>query len=371
LPQHRLKIGLIGCGVIAQVMHLHFLAELSDRFEVAALCDLSPELGEACARRHHVPLVFHDWRGLIAAPLDAVMILTSGSHAEIAIAAAQAGKHVFVEKPLCFSLAEGRAMIAAAEAAKIVMLVGYNKRYDAAYLRLQERMADLDDLRMVRVTTFESPFEPYIAHFPMETGAPPPEQVLAPLRLDSEARLQAAVGGDQASQLLYHTMLLDSMVHELNALRGLLGEPDLVEFADLGRHGANVALRFGETRAIVNWIDLPGMARYKMEFAAFSPERRLTLSFPSPYLRNAPATFTEESGTSGSAESHSTSDLLSYEAGFKAELVHFHDCITRGAAPKTTATDALHDIVLCRSILMAHRHRVPVANPSQISEAVP
>ena len=37
----RLRVGVIGCGLIAQVMHLHYLRELADRFEIAALCDLS------------------------------------------------------------------------------------------------------------------------------------------------------------------------------------------------------------------------------------------------------------------------------------------------------------------------------------------
>ena len=359
-----LKIGLIGCGVIAQVMHLHFLAELPELFEIAAVCDVSRDVAEACARRYHVPFVTKDWRELVAAPIDAVMVLTPGSHAPIAIAAAEAGKHVFVEKPLCFSTAEGRAMIAAADKAGIVMLVGYNKRYDPAYERLEVEMAGVRDLRLARVTTFESPFEPYIAHLPMHVGAPLPADIIAPLRQDTADRLQAAVGGDAETRRLYHAVLLDSMIHELNALRGLLGEPDHVDFADLGGHGANIGLRFGERRAILTWVDLPGFARYQMEFAFFAPDRRLTLSFPSPYLRNAAATLTEEVGVPGTTESSSTTNLFSYHAGFKTELMHFHDCIANGTAPHTPASDALHDIALCGAILQAHRTGMPVSNPT-------
>ena len=347
---------------------MHFLSELRDRFEMVALCDLSAEVGVACGRRYGVPVVLQDWRALIAADVDAVMILTSGSHAEMAVAAAHAGKHVFVEKPLCFSRSEGLTMIAAEKASGVVMFVGYNKRYDPAFEALQERVRGLDDLRLVRVTTFESPFEPYVAHLPLETGAPPEPAVLAALRADTELRLQSAVGDDKTSQRIYHAMLLDSLVHELNGLRALLGEPDRVEFADLGKHGANIALRFGETRAVINWIDLPGIARYEMEFAFFAPGRRLSLAFPSPYLRNAPALLTEESGTMGSAQSRSISETLSFHAGFKEQLVHFHDCMTKGVKPRTTVADALHDVALCRSILLAHRHRSPVAEPSSYSE---
>ena len=163
----RVRIGLVGTGVIAQVMHLHYLAELADRFEVAALCDLDGESARACAGRYGVPAVFTDWRELVAHPLDAVMVLTSGSHAPIAEAAALAGRHVFVEKPMCYSAAEGQAMVAAAEAAGVTLMVGYPKRYDPAFTRMREETAGLEGTRLLRVTTFESPLRPYIGHYPL------------------------------------------------------------------------------------------------------------------------------------------------------------------------------------------------------------
>ena len=357
----RLKIGLIGCGVIAQVMHLHFLAELSDLYEIAAICDVSADLAAACAARYHVPVHVTTWQTLLDLPLDAIMVLTPGSHASIAIAAAEAGKHVFIEKPLAFSVAEAEAVIAAETRNGVTMMLGYNKRYDPALKALQASLAQMETLRLVRVTTFESPFEPYIAHLPMLRGTPPAPEILASLQEDTAARLEHAVGGDAESRRLYHTILLDSMVHELNALRALLGEPDRVDHADLGRHGATVVLRFGEQRAVLTWIDLPGIARYGMEFAFFAPDRRLILSFPSPYLRNAAAELVEESGIPGTTESQACRRLLSHEASFKTELVHFHDCVTRGTRPQTPVTDGLGDIRLCAAILESHRTGRPVA----------
>ena len=82
--RRRLRVGVVGTGLIAQVMHLHYLAELADRFEVAAVCDIVPGSARACADRYRIPAAFTDWRELIRQPLDAVMILTSGSHAPIA-----------------------------------------------------------------------------------------------------------------------------------------------------------------------------------------------------------------------------------------------------------------------------------------------
>ena len=84
-----MRVGVIGTGVIGQVMHLHFLRELSDRYEIAAICDLSRENATSCAQEYGVASVYTDWREMIKEPLDAVMILTSGSHAPIAIESAQ------------------------------------------------------------------------------------------------------------------------------------------------------------------------------------------------------------------------------------------------------------------------------------------
>jgi predicted dehydrogenase len=360
---------LIGCGVIAQVMHLHYLTELSDLFEIAAVCDVSLELAQACADRYGVPVATTDWQELLGLQIDAVMVLTPGSHAPIAIAAAEAGKHVFIEKPLAFSVAEGETVVAAAARSGVTMLVGYNKRYDPAFERLQAELETVPDIRLARVTTYESPFEPYVAHYPLLRGAPPAPSVLHALQKDTADRLSAAIGSDAEIKRLYHAVLLDSMVHELNAIRALLGEPDRLDHADLGRHGATLAMRFGEARAVLTWIDLPGFARYGMEFAVFAPERRLKLTFPSPYLRNAAAEFADEHGVPGRTESTANQHVFSYESSFKAELVHFHGCITRGDAPRTPPADALRDIAFCRAIIEAHLSGRPVIAPTRIGDA--
>ena len=189
----RVRVGLIGTGLIAQVMHLHYLTELADRFEVAAVCDLDRQSAQACAERYGIPAVFTDWRDLLSHPLDAVLVLTSGSHAPIAEAAAESGRHVFAEKPMCFSAAEGRTMVAAAERAGVVLMTGYPKRYDPAFGRMREEIAGLDGARLLRVTTFESPLGPYVSHYPLLPRTPLPDSVATGLRADSDARIAAKV----------------------------------------------------------------------------------------------------------------------------------------------------------------------------------
>jgi len=361
----RVRVGLVGTGVIAQVMHLHYLTELADRYEIAAVCDLEPGRARACAERYGIPAVFTDWHDLLAHPLDAVMVLTSGSHAPIAEAAARAGHHVFVEKPMCFSAREGRAMIAAAERAGVKLMTGYPKRYDPAFARMKEETARVSDPRLLRVTTFESPLRPYIQHYPLLPATPLPDEVLAGLRADSDERVMAAVtNASDLERQVYEGVLLDTLVHELNTVRGLLGEPTRLEYVSLAMDCVTVMLRFGDLPVAIHWIDLPGIARYGMEFALYAPDRRLRLTFPSPFLRNEPATLEIEDGAASSGRSWRTEEIVSYESGFKRELEAFHDWIAGGQEPVTAGADGLRDIALCQAIVDSHHRGGPVDDPT-------
>lgn len=362
----RLRVGVVGAGLIAQVMHLHYLRELSDRFEISVLCDIAADNAAASAQRYGVPKVCTDWRELLSEPIDALLVLTAGSHAPMAIAAAEAGLHVLVEKPMCFSTTEAKAMIQAADSAGVTLMVAYNKRYDPAYLRFQEEASALTDARLLRVTTLESPFQPYVGHYPLAPISSPPEFVLEKLRADTSASITDAIGdADEFLRRTYHSVLLDTLVHELNAVRGLLGEPDRLDYVDLREGSVTVMLRFGSVPVAIHWIDLPGIARYKMEFALYAPDRRVTLSFPSPFLRSEPAILEVEAGEAGTARSHLAQEITSYESGFKRELIAFHESVTRGTPPLTSGTDALRDIALCQAIIESHRTNRPIDQPTR------
>ncbi len=363
----RLRVGLVGTGLIAQVMHLHYLAELAAKFEIAAVADIDADSARACAGQYGVPFVFTDWREMLRHPLDAVLVLTSGSHAPIAVAAARAGLHVFVEKPMCFSVAEGREMVAAAEQARVTLMVGYPKRYDPAFARFQKESAQLDGARLMRVTTFESPVPAYVEHYRLPPRDPLPADVLERFRADNDARVRAAIGAASSlERLVYEMVLLDTVVHELNAIRGVLGEPDRLDYVSLRQDTVTVMFRFGELPVALHWIDLPGISRYEMELALYAPDRRLRLAFPSPFLRNAPAVLEIEGGDPASARSWHTEEVVSYESGFKRELAAFHECAVGGGVPATSGLDGLRDIALCQAIIECHRRRAPVDAPSSV-----
>jgi predicted dehydrogenase len=357
---------VIGCGLIAQVMHLHYLRELSDRFEISAICDLSESVRKAVGHEYGVAKQFAAWQELVAQPLDAVLVLTSGSHAPAAIAAAKAGKHVLVEKPMCFSIAEGQAMIHAAGATGITLMVAYNKRYDPAYRRLLEEARTMNDLRLVRITTLESPIAPYIEQYNLHRAVSLDVETVQAMADDDAARVDSAIGDvDPLSRWAYRSVLLDSLVHELNAMRGVMGEPDQLEFADIRQTGLTAIFRYGDTQCILMWVDLPSIARYEMEFAFYSPDRRLTLSFPSPFLRSMPTLLVSEAGAAPSPRTWRTEETTSYEESFKQELIHFYDCVTTGREPITSAADTMHDLALCEAVVRVHRSRAPRDRPSE------
>src|SRR6185437_10119921 len=105
----RVRVGVVGCGMIAQLMHLPSLTELPDLFDVVAVCDRVPGLAKRTAVRCGAPRAHDSVEAMLAATpeIDAVMILTSDHYAP-ALTALKYGKHVFTEKPLGHTLTETR-----------------------------------------------------------------------------------------------------------------------------------------------------------------------------------------------------------------------------------------------------------------------
>jgi predicted dehydrogenase len=357
----RIRVGVVGCGLIAQVMHLPYLAELREQFELVGVCDLSPATAEWCAARYGAAHALSDAGRLLELELDLVMVLTGGNHAPLAVAAAESGRHVFVEKPMALSVADGERMVAAADRAGVVLAVGNMKRYDPAYERVAELLPALADLRLVRVTTLESPLAPYVAHYPLAPRAALAPDLLESLEADAQRDVAAALGDvDETTRWCYRFILLDNLVHELNVLRGLLGEPVRVASADLAPAVVAVNLDFAAAPCHLSWVDLPGIARYRQEFAFYAPDRRVTLRLPSPFLRSVPSEVEVEDGEPGTARSSTAVELRGYEEAFKLELLDLHDCIRTGREPRTSGASAVRDLALCTAIVRAHTTRRPV-----------
>lgn len=159
----KLRIGIIGAGGIVKSRHLPALREVAG-VEVVAVCNRSRESGEAVAREWSIPDVMTDWRALVEQPdLDAVFIGTwPYTHAEMSIAALDAGKHVFCQARMARDLAEARQMLAAAERHpdRVAMLCNGmpNGAQGDALIRCLIGRGYLGELRDVHLTHFSGAY---------------------------------------------------------------------------------------------------------------------------------------------------------------------------------------------------------------------
>src|SRR3712207_3958887 len=98
----RLRVGVIGLGEVAQIIHLPIIEALPERYELAAVCDISPTLLQRFGDRYGVAGRYSAAQEMLAAEtLDCVFVLNSDEyHAECVVAALDAGAHVLVEKPM-------------------------------------------------------------------------------------------------------------------------------------------------------------------------------------------------------------------------------------------------------------------------------
>ncbi|WP_170008566.1 Gfo/Idh/MocA family protein [Bacillus fonticola] len=125
----KLKVGLIGVGGIAVGRHLPSFLTLSDDVEVTAVCDVNEERAQSVANEYGIPFHTTQYAELFE-HVEAVTICTPNKfHAEMAVAALQAGKHVLCEKPMAMTTEECAAMVAAAEASGKVLMIAYHYRY--------------------------------------------------------------------------------------------------------------------------------------------------------------------------------------------------------------------------------------------------
>ncbi len=129
----KVKLAIIGCGNVAQVVHLPVLEKMSD-VEIAAVVDPDKRKAQAVASRGNIPASFTSLDALLASPiakeLNAIDICTpTDTHRTIAIQAMEAGLDVLVEKPIARTAREAREMAACAEKTGRKLMVGMNNRF--------------------------------------------------------------------------------------------------------------------------------------------------------------------------------------------------------------------------------------------------
>jgi len=141
-PSQRVVLGLIGAGDFGRRQHLNRLLLPNPRVEVAAVCDVNQIHREMAARDIYAQRgkrvgVYKDFRNLLdRSDIDAVVIVTPAHwHAVIAVAAMEAGKDVYCEKPLTLTIDEGKTLVTTARRYGTVFQTGSQQRSDNYYFR--------------------------------------------------------------------------------------------------------------------------------------------------------------------------------------------------------------------------------------------
>ena len=351
----RIKIGVVGCGLIAQTMHLPHLRELADLYEVVALCDVSPGTLKHVADRYDVRKRHTDYRDLLKENLDAVAVLSADSHGQVVIDALLAGKHVFTEKPLCYTLREADEVLAAHAQAGTVCMVGYMKRYDPGFRYAAPLIRRLPDLQAVHVTVLHSSEASQVGHHDLRRFTDVPAETGTQLRAAQDRLIREAVGEfTPLERRVFAGNLLSTLVHDINLLRNLSGDPEEVLFTDVWAGGDSMVmcLRYAAgARATISLHYLHDLSDYEETVMYLGRADRVRLVFPSPFFRNMPT----EVFVEGMEDGHPFEKrvTVSMKEAFKDELVHFADCVATGREPETTPAEARGDVRLLHRIFDA------------------
>jgi len=132
-----LRFGVIGAGRIGKI-HAQNLATRIHGVEVVTIADVDLKAAKDLAAELHVPGAVDDYRVILADPrIEAVAICSStDTHARIVVEAAQAGKHIFCEKPIDLQLEKIDAALEAVAKAGVKLQIGFNRRFDPNYRKV-------------------------------------------------------------------------------------------------------------------------------------------------------------------------------------------------------------------------------------------
>jgi predicted dehydrogenase len=148
-----LKLGIVGCGRVTETRHLPALQHTKSA-EVVALADISQERLNRVANLFHVKDRYTRYQQLLDdASIDAVAVcVPAHSHIEVSVAALDAGKHVFVEKPLALGLDETERLLELARKSSSKVMVGFNLRWHRLVCKAREMIQQgaLGPLELIR-----------------------------------------------------------------------------------------------------------------------------------------------------------------------------------------------------------------------------
>lgn len=223
MSEKKLHLGIIGAGRIGTV-HAETIAFRVPEAVLVAIADVDRKAAEEVASRCGGPRVTGHSEEVLADPdIEAVLICSStGTHSDLVVQAAQAGKHIFCEKPIDHDLARIDRALAAVEESRIKLQVGFNRRFDANFARVRQAVASGE------IGT------PHLLHIVSRDPAPPP---ISYIKVSGGIFLDMTIHDFDMARFL-----MGDEVEEVYTAAGVRVDPEIGEAGDLDT--AVIVLRF-------------------------------------------------------------------------------------------------------------------------------
>jgi myo-inositol 2-dehydrogenase/D-chiro-inositol 1-dehydrogenase len=227
-----INIGLIGAGRIGRV-HAANLAHRVPGARLAAISDVNLEGARKLAHDFDAPAAVSDARAILEDPaIDAAVICSStDTHARFIVEAAEAGKHIFCEKPIALDLKTIDTALAAVDQAGVKLQIGFNRRFDANFKAAREMVAagEIGQPHLVRITS-RDPEPPPIPYIKVSGGIFLDMTIhdfdMARYLLQSEVSEVYAAGGVMVDPAIGQAGDIDTAVITLHYENGAIGSID-------------------------------------------------------------------------------------------------------------------------------------------------
>lgn len=347
----QLKFGYVGCGLMAQGVHIPNFASIRD-VELVALAELRPELAGKVAERWGFRKLYSRHDELAEDPEIEAVGVSAGFEEQAGIAEdlLRAGKHVFMEKPMAISVARAEGILNTARATGARLMVGYMKRYDAGNEIAKQHVDDCrGDPAMGRLFyarnhgfcgNWLAGFDAVIEETDEPRPTPPPGQY-----------------PEWLPEALHEPYLayLQQYTHNVNFLRWLLdaGDDARVMAVDLDEDGYTGIVTFdmNGVRAIVESGNISHHAWDEHTQVYFENG---WVRVASPPLLQRGASASVEVYRAGDTQQVSRPTAVPYSWSFRREAEHFVACIGTGRQFRSSGEDTLADVRLFEDTYRLH-----------------
>jgi UDP-N-acetylglucosamine 3-dehydrogenase len=327
-----IRAAVVGVGSIGR-HHARVYNQL-DRVELVAVADVDETPRALAAHRYKIP-AYAEYREMFDRehPTLLSVAVPTMYHREVALAAIERGIHVLVEKPFCPTVEEAREVIAAAEAAGVVLTVGHIERFNGAIAELKPRILQGEIGRLFQLHGCRlSPFPSYIRD----------------------------VG-----------VVMDLATHELDMMQHLVGSPVEHIYAETARnvHEQHEDMLTGIVRfrnGVIGVLDINWLTPTKIRELRVTGERGMFLV---DYITQDLFFYENRIATSqwdamalfrGVEEGNMLKIRVSKVEPLEAELRAFVEAVTRGIPPLVTGLDGLRAVALARLLLLSAQEKTAI-----------